>query len=63
MYTGMLISLVGAFVMLGSLTPLLIIPLFFWCIRSRFIAYEEQALERRFGEEYRAYKARVRRFL
>jgi protein-S-isoprenylcysteine O-methyltransferase Ste14 len=63
MYVGMLISLVGAFVMLGSLTPLLVIPLFFWCIRSLFIAYEEQALERRFGEEYRAYKARVRRFL
>ena len=63
MYTGMLISLVGGFVMLGSATPVLLIPLFFWCIRTRFIAYEEQMLEWRFGDEYRAYKRRVRRFL
>ena len=62
MYTGMLISLVGGFVMLGSVAPVLAIPLFFWGIRTHFIAYEEQALERRFGEEYRAYKRKVRRF-
>ena len=63
MYTGMLISLVGGFVMLGSATPVLLIPLFYWCIRTRFIAYEEQLLESRFGDEYRAYKRRVRRFI
>ena len=63
MYVGMGVALVGGFVMLGSLTPLLAVPLFFWCMRTRFIAYEEQVLERRFGEEYRAYKRRVRRFL
>lgn len=62
MYTGMLISLVGGFVMLGSATPVLLIPLFFWCIRTRFIAYEEQMLESRFGDEYLAYRSRVRRF-
>ena len=63
MYTGMLVSLIGGFVMLGSATPALPIPFFFWCIRTRYIAYEEQALEDRFGDEYLAYKRRVRRFL
>jgi len=29
----------------------------------RFIRFEEQALEQTFGDDYRAYKARVRRWL
>lgn len=63
MYLGMLVSMVGGVVMLGSLGPALMMPLFYGCIRTRFIAYEEQVLEARFGDEYRDYKRRVRRFL
>ncbi len=63
MYTGMLLSLVGAFVMLGSLTPVVAVPLFYGLIGRHFIAHEERVLEQRFGEEYLAYKRRVRRWI
>ena len=38
MYLGMLIALVGGFVMLGSVSPIGVIPLFYWLLRTRFIA-------------------------
>jgi protein-S-isoprenylcysteine O-methyltransferase Ste14 len=63
MYLGMLVALVGGFVMLGSVSPVVAIPALYWLLRTRFIAYEEQALERRFGDDYHAYRRRVRRFL
>lgn len=63
MYLGMLVALLGGFVMLGSLSPLVVIPFFYWLLRTRYIAWEERVLERRFGDDYHAYKRRVRRFL
>jgi protein-S-isoprenylcysteine O-methyltransferase Ste14 len=63
MYTGLAASLVGAGIMLGTLSPLLAIPLFVVLMRVRFIAYEERALEACFGDEYRVYRRRVRRWL
>jgi len=38
-------------------------PLFVWIIQSQFIVHEKRILEDTFGEEYRAYKAKVRRWL
>ena len=63
MYTGMLTSLIGAFVMLGSTTPVVALPLFYGLIGRHFIAHEERVLEQQFGEEYLAYKRRVRRWI
>jgi protein-S-isoprenylcysteine O-methyltransferase Ste14 len=63
MYTGMLLSLVGAFIMLGSLTPIVALPLFWWWIGRHFIAHEERVMEQQFGEQYLAYKRRVRRWI
>jgi len=63
MYVGMVTVLVGIAVLLGSLSPGIIIPLFMALIEVRFIRSEEKALERTFGPEYGAYKARVRRWL
>jgi protein-S-isoprenylcysteine O-methyltransferase Ste14 len=63
MYLGMLVSAVGGFVMLGSLSPIVVLPLLYAGLRFRFVAYEEQALEQRFGDAYRDYRRRVRRFL
>ncbi len=63
MYLSMLISLTGAAVVLGSVTCLLVLPLFAWQIATRFIRVEEAMLTERFGEPYIAYQKRVRRWV
>ncbi len=63
MYVGMVTVLVGIAVLLGSLSPVIIIPLFVALMDWRFIRVEEAALERTFGAKYGDYKARVRRWL
>ena len=62
-YLGMTVGLLGLFLALGSLSPLAVVPPFVYVIRTRFIAVEEQMLEAAFGEAYRDYRARVRRWL
>jgi len=62
-YAAMIAALVGIGVVLGSLTPFLMIPPFAWFIRRRFVEAEERKLEDAFGDDYRAYKARVRRWI
>jgi len=63
MYLGMAGILLGAAVLMGSLTPFIVIPGFMALIAERFIAPEEAKLEAAFGREYLDYKARVRRWL
>lgn len=63
MYTGLLVSLCGAFVMFGTLSPGFAIPVFVCWMSTRFIESEERMLEEQFGERYRVYKSRVRRWL
>ena len=62
-YLGMIAILTGVWIYLGSLTPLLIIPLFSLLIQEVFIKEEERMLEDKFGEDYRQYKATVRRWI
>ena len=62
-YLGMIVTLIGVWIFLGSLTPILIIPLFSWLILELFIKEEEKMLEDKFGEDYREYKATVRRWI
>jgi protein-S-isoprenylcysteine O-methyltransferase Ste14 len=62
-YVAMIAALAGIAVVLGTPTPFLVIPVFAWIIRRRFIEAEEPTLEAAFGDQYRAYKARVRRWL
>jgi protein-S-isoprenylcysteine O-methyltransferase Ste14 len=63
MYLGLTAILVGLAVLLGSLTPWLMIPLFIWLIGHNVIAVEEAILAEVFGDEYRQYQARVRRWI
>ncbi len=63
LYLSMVLILVGIWILLGSLSPVLVIPLFVWWISSRFIAKEERHLELQFGRTYLEYKAKVRRWL
>jgi protein-S-isoprenylcysteine O-methyltransferase Ste14 len=63
MYLGMAGILLGAAILMGSLSPFAVIPAFMALIAERFIAPEEALLERAFGRDYLGYKAKVRRWL
>lgn len=62
MYLGMLLGLLGLALLLGDALSWAGPVAFAW-LTTRQIRNEEAALERIFGAEYRAYKARVRRWL
>lgn len=63
MYLGMLMVLIGLFLLLGTLAPLIVIPAFFWLIETHFVEPEEKMLEIQFGDAYLEYKRQVRRWL
>jgi protein-S-isoprenylcysteine O-methyltransferase Ste14 len=63
MYLGLSGIQLGAAVLMGSLTPFLVIPAFMALIADRFIAPEEAMLEKAFGAPYLEYKTKVRRWL
>ena len=63
MYLGMVLVLLGTAIGLGTVGPLLPIPVFVWLITRNFIVAEEEFLEGIFGADYLAYKATVRRWI
>jgi len=63
MYLGMALVLIGVAILLGSLSPFLVIPIFVWLITARFIKFEEKMLEDTFGLKYLDYARRVRRWI
>lgn len=63
MYLGMVIAAVGVAMLLGTLSPFLVVIVLAWLLTTRFITVEEAALEDEFGEAWRAYCRRVRRWL
>lgn len=63
MYLGLVIILGGVWLLLGTLTPLLVPPAFFVLLQRAFVRREERILEQTFGDEYRDYRRRVRRWL
>ncbi len=62
-YLGMVGVLMGLAVVLGTATPVVVIPVFVWLITRRFVQAEEAALEARFGDDYTEYRNRVGRWL
>ncbi len=63
MYLGMIMALLGVAMLLGSAAAFGPIPIFAWLVYHQFIHPEEQFLEELFGEEYSAYKRKVRRWV
>ncbi len=63
MYLMMVLVCVGVAIMLSNFWILLLSPLCAWALYNFAIAPEEAYLERKFGEPYRRYKGRVRRWL
>jgi protein-S-isoprenylcysteine O-methyltransferase Ste14 len=54
---------VGVAVILGTLMPFFVPPLYAWIIWVQFIRIEEVTLSLRFGEAYSTYAERVRCWL
>ena len=63
LYLSLALLLLGAAVYLGSLTPFVVVPAFVWAINASFIRPEEAKLAAAFGDAYRDYCRRVRRWL
>ena len=63
MYLGMALIYAGLAILFDGPIALLLLPAVLAVIRTKVIAREESYLEAKFGEEYRSYKRRVRRWL
>jgi len=63
LYLGMVLALAGLAILLGSTTPFILVVLFAVIVDRRYIVHEEAALEAAFGDAWRAYGARVRRWI
>jgi protein-S-isoprenylcysteine O-methyltransferase Ste14 len=62
-YLGMMLSLIGLAIAFDSVWSLAALVVFFLVIRYGVVAREEAYLERKFGDDYRSYRAHVRRWL
>jgi protein-S-isoprenylcysteine O-methyltransferase Ste14 len=63
MYLGFVNILLGVAILLGSLTPFLVIPFFIALMDGIFIRVEEQMLAETFGQEWFDYIQKVRRWI
>jgi protein-S-isoprenylcysteine O-methyltransferase Ste14 len=63
MYLGLTLILFGIAVFLGSLTPFVVVIVLPILLDRLFIAQEERMLEEVFGERFREYRNRVRRWI
>jgi protein-S-isoprenylcysteine O-methyltransferase Ste14 len=62
-YLGMFLGLIGLAIALDNLWLLMVLVPFALLIRYGVVAREEAYLERKFGDVYRGYRSRVRRWL
>lgn len=62
-YLGFTLSLVGVGVLIGNLVSLIGILIFFLITNTWYIPYEEKNMEKEFGDDYKIYKSKVRRWI
>ena len=63
MYLGMAMILLGTAIFLGSISSFLFPILFIMMMESEFIYEEEKHLEKAFGEKYKEYSKRTRKWI
>ncbi len=63
MYLGFVLMLLGASILMGSLTPFLTVLVFAVLIDRMFINMEEQKLSHAFGSAWEKYKSHTRRWV
>lgn len=62
MYFGYLVILFGTALLTGNIIGFIFPVIFFLVMNYMFIPYEEETMERIFGQEYKDYKKRTRRW-
>ncbi|HTO07108.1 MAG TPA: isoprenylcysteine carboxylmethyltransferase family protein [Myxococcota bacterium] len=63
MYLSLVLLYAGVSLLLGLVWPLLLGPGLVWIVGEWCIGPEERYLERKFGDEYQRYRARIRRWI
>lgn len=63
MYLGLAVAYLGGTLVVNVAWPLVLFALPLWVMNMRVIPHEEETLERIFGDDYRAYQQRVRRWI
>ena len=63
MYAGLLLVYCGLALLVGNWWTLLLVPVLVTVVQRVVILPEERYLQRAFGADYTAYKARVRRWI
>ncbi len=63
LYLAVTLLYAGTTLQLNAFWPWITLLPALWFVHHRIILREEEYLEKKFGEEYRVYKARVRRWL
>lgn len=62
-YIGFVMILLGSNIVLGSLTPFVLIVIFIFVTNCWYIPFEEKKMQEQFGQEYENYKKEVRRWI
>jgi protein-S-isoprenylcysteine O-methyltransferase Ste14 len=62
MYVGLTTILVGVAILLGTFSPLIVLPFFFIFVHTQFVLKEEKLMEEWFGESYLEYKRKTPRW-
>jgi protein-S-isoprenylcysteine O-methyltransferase Ste14 len=63
MYLGFVITLLGLGMLLGTYSPLFIVPLFALILHTQFVLREERWMEEWMGDVYLEYKRKTRRWI
>ena len=63
MYLGLVTAYVGAALIANAVWPLVLLALPVWILQRKVIPFEERTLAQIFGDDYRAYQQRVRRWI
>lgn len=63
MYLGLVLTLLGVALLLGSLVPFLAVPVFFALMEEVFIPKEEENLTAAFAEHWAKFRTRLRKWL
>jgi protein-S-isoprenylcysteine O-methyltransferase Ste14 len=63
MYLGFVLTLAGAWMLLGSASPILGVVMFFLVAERHYVPFEERLLAKKFGKQFEAYKSKTRRWI